>query len=280
MALSAALLNQYAYGNSIPPDAVQINTSTGGSVWVQSSRTDVIAKYRSGELTGGTPGKPEAAPAGVYLVVLPYAGQSAGAYTDANTGIVVPGSRAEDNPIISTLNPPALPPPIAITPITPPVVFIPPHPAVGQTYVKSTNNPLQPSISLISPLIPPPNTTLAQHTREAYSIALTAPGLNFIYQIGEQFPSTYKCGIRNNTVSHDIQATIVIPSYMRLNTTKNVVISPRQIYTFSFSLDENDIRERIFARQLQAANTMIVQCQILAVAGPVYVTQNLPSFSV
>jgi hypothetical protein len=68
MAYSEEELQSYVDGNNIPPEYVRIITKSGGAVWVNPTAVDTIAKYESGELTGGGA---ESAAAGVWLRVLP-----------------------------------------------------------------------------------------------------------------------------------------------------------------------------------------------------------------
>jgi hypothetical protein len=67
MAYTPEQIEQFRIANNIPANSVVVQTTSGGFVFVDPSRQDVINAYASGQLTGG----PEESAIGVQLRVLP-----------------------------------------------------------------------------------------------------------------------------------------------------------------------------------------------------------------
>lgn len=139
---------------------------------------------------------------------------------------------------------------------------------------------LVPTYEVREPWEMPPSTFRARTLKDVYTIASNLPTFYFTYQVGVKPTMTYDFAVRNNTVSHTLDFETIVPSFISVGAPAKFQIAPGEIFKFSFSLNENDLRQRIFTGQLQYEEIFFLNTQVLNANGPVYVATPLSPLTI
>lgn len=139
---------------------------------------------------------------------------------------------------------------------------------------------LSPTYELREPWRDPPSTFRARTLKDTYTIASNLPIFNFTYQTGVKSTQKYDFAIRNNTTSHTLDFETIVPSFLSISAPAKFQIKAGEILKFSFSLNENDIRQRIFTGQLNYEEIFFLNTQALNLTGPIYVATPLPPLTI
>lgn len=97
-----------------------------------------------------------------------------------------------------------------------------------------------------------------------------------VYDLGT--PPTYRktFKLRNNTVSHELRVTMVLPSYIKIDLSPNMVLAPEAEVVFVLSLNEPDVRQKAVSGKKFFEEELSINVVPLNVTGPVFVKTNLP----
>lgn len=137
-------------------------------------------------------------------------------------------------------------------------------------------NFMNPSIVLTTPYIDPPNTFRATALSQCYSIFPNVSQRTWDYSVGvaiTELPSSFK--VRNNTVSNSIKVVIMYPSFLKYSGTSQVIIAPGAYNEFVFSMNEDDVEQKVMTRNRLFEEYITFIVTPMNVTGPVFVNKNL-----